>query len=159
MHCKQCKKDCPPPPKRGLIGPRLGMASRIMRSEFNQAVSEEGLFAGQHDIIMTLMREKEATISKIAEEIGVATSTISVSIKRMEKAGFVAKKPSDKDGRISVVYLTEKGKAAPKHIKEKLDAQEKELTKGLSKEETETLSDLLDKIILTMFEKEEKQYD
>lgn len=159
MQDKTCKKCCPPPLKKGVIGPRLGMASRIVRSNFNQAVSDEGLFAGQHDIIMILMRKGEATVSEIAEEIGVAPSTISVSIKRMEKAGFVQKKPSEIDGRINVVHLTEKGKLAPKNIKEKLDAQEKELTKGLTKEETETLSDLLDKLIESLFEKEDKCHD
>lgn len=159
MNIKQCKKCCPPPPQRGLIAPRIGMASRIVRSEFNQAVADEGLFAGQHQIIMILKHKKQATVSEIAEEIGVATSTVSVSIKRMEKAGFVAKKPSETDGRISVVYLTEKGEAAPEHIKTKLDAQETELTKNLSDEETLILSDLLDKIIENLFEKEEKHFD
>lgn len=159
MNCKKRKKCCPPPPPRGKIGPRLGMASRIVRSEFNQTVAEEGLFAGQHEIIMMLMRKGEATISEIAEEIGVAPSTTSVSIKRMEKAGFVAKKPSEKDGRINVVFLTPKGEAAPEHIKAKMEIQEKELTKGLTDEETLILSDLLDKMINTLLEKEDKKYD
>lgn len=62
------------------------------RVNFNKAVADEGLFAGQHKIIMFLKIQGSATIGQIAEETGTAPSTVSVSIKRMEKAGFVKEK-------------------------------------------------------------------
>ena len=113
------------------------------RVNFNKAVADEGLFAGQHKII-----------GQIADETGTAPSTVSVSIKRMEKAGFVKRRTSKTDGRITEIYLTEKGNAVPDNIRRKMDAEEKILTNGLSKEEINTLSDLLDKIIENFIKEE-----
>ena len=145
---------CPPPPPKGHIAPRIGMVARMERVNFNKAVADEGLFAGQHKIIMFLKLQGSATIGQIADETGTAPSTVSVSIKRMEKAGFVKRRTSKTDGRITEIYLTEKGNAVPDNIRRKMDAEEKMLTNGLSKEEINTLSDLLDKIIENFIKEE-----
>lgn len=138
---------CPPPPPKGQIAPRVGMVARLERINFNRAVAEEGLFAGQHKIIMFLKFQGSATIGEIAKETGTKPSTISVSVKRMEKAGFVKRRQSKADGRITEILLTPKGQAVPENIHHKMEAEEKMLTNGLTEDEINILSDLLDKII------------
>lgn len=138
---------CPPPPPKGQIAPRVGMVARLERINFNRAVAEEGLFAGQHKIIMFLKLQGSATIGEIAKETGTKPSTISVSVKRMEKAGFVKRRQSKADGRITEILLTAKGQAVPENIHHKMEAEEKMLTNGLTEDEINILSDLLDKII------------
>ncbi len=138
---------CPPPPPKGQIAPRVGMVARLERINFNRAVAEEGLFAGQHKIIMFLKFQGSATIGEIAKETGTKPSTISVSVKRMEKAGFVKRRQSKADGRITEILLTAKGQAVPENIHHKMEAEEKMLTNGLTEDEINILSDLLDKII------------
>lgn len=138
---------CPPPPPKGQIAPRVGMVARLERINFNRAVAEEGLFAGQHKIIMFLKLQGSATIGEIAKETGTKPSTISVSVKRMEKAGFVKRRQSKADGRITEILLTPKGQAVPENIHHKMEAEEKMLTNGLTEDEINILSDLLDKII------------
>lgn len=152
----KCSKQ-PKKPERGFIAPRVGLIARMQRSSFNQAVSEEGLFAGQHQIIMALKMNKSLTISQLAQELNIAPSTVSVSIKRLEKAGFVAKRANQKDARITEIYLTEKGEAAPEHIKQKMESEENILTKGFSDEEKFMLSDMLDKIIENFLESEDRE--
>lgn len=138
---------CPPPPPKGQIAPRVGMVARLERINFNRAVAEEGLFAGQHKIIMFLKFQGSATIGEIAKETGTKPSTVSVSVKRMEKAGFVKRRQSKADGRITEILLTPKGQAVPENIHHKMEAEEKMLTNGLTEDEINILSDLLDKII------------
>ena len=152
MNKKKC--CCPSPPPKGHIAPRIGMVARMERANFNKAVADEGLFAGQHKIIMFLKIQGSATIGQIAEETGTAPSTVSVSIKRMEKAGFVKKRESKTHGRRIEIYLTEKGNAVPENIRQKMDAEEEMLTNGLTDEEIATLSDLLDKIIENFIKEE-----
>lgn len=123
------------------------MVARLERINFNRAVAEEGLFAGQHKIIMFLKLQGSATIGEIAKETGTKPSTISVSVKRMEKAGFVKRRQSKADGRITEILLTAKGQAVPENIHHKMEAEEKMLTNGLTEDEINILSDLLDKII------------
>ena len=138
---------CPSPPPKGQIAPRVGMVARLERINFNRDVAEEGLFAGQHKIIMFLKFQGSATIGEIAKETGTKPSTVSVSVKRMEKAGFVKRRQSKADGRITEILLTPKGQAVPEHIHHKMEAEEKMLTNGLTDDEINILSDLLDKII------------
>ena len=149
----------PDPPERGMIGPRVSRISKTLRCRFNQAANEEGLFSGQQHIIHLLKHNEGLTVSQIAKATGVATATASVSIKRMEKAGFVERKSDENDARITKLYLTQKGELAPEHIKEKMDSQEQFITKGLSDDEINLLSDLLDRVIENLKEKEAEYND
>ena len=141
------KRPLPPPLPRENIGARIGFISRKSKNYFNQVVSEEGLFAGQHHIIMMLERVGCATVSQIAEEMRTTSATASVSIKRLEKAGFVEKLPDESDARITKIYLTDKALAVTQRIKSKMDEAEESLTQGLTQEEKYQLSDLLDKVV------------
>lgn len=149
------KRPLPPPPPRGSIGARIGFISRKSKNYFNQVVSEEGLFAGQHHIIMMLERVGCATVSQIAEEMRTTSATASVSIKRLEKAGFVEKRSSDSDARITKIYLTDKALAVTQRIKSKMDEAEESLTQGLTQEEKYLLSDLLDKVVENIISQKE----
>ena len=149
------KRPLPPPPPRGSIGARIGFISRKSKNYFNQVVSEEGLFAGQHHIIMMLERVGCATVSQIAEEMRTTSATASVSIKRLEKAGFVEKRSSDSDARITKIYLPDKALAVTQRIKAKMDEAEESLTQGLTQEEKYLLSDLLDKVVNNIISQKE----
>ena len=149
------KRPLPPPPPRGNIGARIGFISRKSKNYFNQVVSEEGLFAGQHHIIMMLERVGCATVSQIAEEMRTTSATASVSIKRLEKAGFVEKRSSESDARITKIYLTDKALAVTQRIKSKMDEAEESLTQGLTQEEKYQLSDLLDKVVNNIISQKE----
>ena len=149
------KRPLPPPPPRGSIGARIGFISRKSKNYFNQVVSEEGLFAGQHHIIMMLERVGCATVSQIAEEMRTTSATASVSIKRLEKAGFVEKRSSDSDARITKIYLTDKALAVTQRIRSKMDEAEESLTQGLTQEEKYQLSDLLDKVVNNIISQKE----
>ena len=149
------KRPLPPPPPRGNIGARIGFISRKSKNYFNQVVSEEGLFAGQHHIIMMLERVGCATVSQIAEEMRTTSATASVSIKRLEKAGFVEKRSSESDARITKIYLTDKALAVTQRIRSKMDEAEESLTQGLTQEEKYQLSDLLDKVVNNIISQKE----
>lgn len=149
------ERKLPPPPPRGNVGARIGFISRKSKNYFNRIVAEEGLFAGQHHIIMMLERDGCATVSQIADEMRTSAATISVSIKRLEKSGFVEKRPDESDRRITKIFLTDKAHAVTKRIKQNMDNAEEILTSSLTTEEKYILSDLLDKIIKNIIEMKE----
>lgn len=148
------KKHNVPPPK-GMIGPRIMCLSRLMRRKFNEAAAEQGLFSGQQDIIIFLVENEGITLSKLAEKLEVSAATASVSVKRMEKAGFIVKKQDKNDARITRLYPTEKAKKAPDNIKKRMDELEATISKSLTKNESEQLSDMLDKAICSILERSE----
>lgn len=143
------------PPPRGMIGPRITCLSRLIRQAFNEAVAEQGLFSGQQEIVLLLVENEGITLSALAKKLEVSAATASVSIKRMEKAGFITKKPDRNDARIIRLYPTEKAKAAPKNIKIKMESLEAIMSKSLSESDREKLSDLLDTAIVNMLERGE----
>ena len=77
----------------------------------------------------------------------MAVATASVSVKRMEKAGFIYKKADKSDARIIRLYPTEKARQAPENIKNKMDSLEDVIKKGMTPEEAYTLSELLQRAI------------
>ena len=50
-----------------------------------------------------------ATLTGIAEELGITKATASVSASRLEKKKYIEKVKSDKDKRLNILRLTEKG--------------------------------------------------
>ena len=150
----ECKKHKGPPP-RGEIGPRIMHLSKLVRKSFNEAVPEQGLFSGQQDIVLVLVENPGITLSRLAEELGVSSATASVSIKRMEKAGFITKNADEKDARIVRLYPTAKAKSAPDNSKNRLYDIERILLAGISPEKAGELSDMLDTAINNLTERGE----
>jgi DNA-binding MarR family transcriptional regulator len=128
-----------------------------MRQSFNQAVSEQGLFSGQQDIVIILTENEGITLSELANILEVSTATASVSIKRMEKAGFVEKRVDENDARITRLYPTDKAKQAPENIRKKMDSLESVIKKGMTKQQSEELSELLEIAIQNMLERGEEE--
>lgn len=139
-------KHCCPPPKN-MIGPRVNHLAKFLRKALNQAISEQGLFSGQQDILFNVLENEGITLGELADMLGVAVATASVSVKRMEKAGFIYKKADERDARIICLYPTEKARMAPENIKRKMDLLDDEIKSGMSDAEIETFSSLLDRAI------------
>lgn len=136
---------CPPPKDR--LGPRIMCLSKLMRQTFNEAVAEQGLFSGQEDIILTLVINEGLTLSELSKILDVSNATTSVSVKRMEKSGFIIKKPDKNDARITRLYPTEKAKATTDKIKSHMDEMEKRIKANMTETEAEQLSVFLDSAI------------
>lgn len=151
MSINSCERRRPP---QGMVGPRITTAAKLLRSRFNEVANEEGLFSGQHHIIITLKHNGGLTLSQLAGRLGITPATASVSIKRMEKAGFIEKIPDESDARTIRLYLTDKGNAVTENIKNKMDLQESDITSPLTEEEKLLLSDLLDRIIDNMIKED-----
>lgn len=147
------------PPPSNEIGAKINLISKILRRRFNQLANDEGLFSGQQHIILLLKHGEGLTVSQVAEVIGVAPATASVSIKRMEKAGFIEKRSDEVDARITKLYLTSKGKAIPDKIREKINEQEKFITNGFTDEEVALFTEFLERALKNLNETEEKEDD
>ncbi len=150
------RKHCGPPPKEH-IAPRVMCLSKILRQSFNEAIAEQGLFSGQEDIVLALAENEGITINELANLLDVSGATASVSIKRMEKAGFIIKKADKNDARITRLYPTEKAKLAPENIKKHMDSMEAVLKKNMTEEQALELSYLLDLAIQNIIERGEKE--
>lgn len=89
---------------------RVIRLSHIIDNRFRSFLSNEGLFIGQHRMLICLIDNDGATAGFLAKKLNISPATASVSVKKMEKAGFIQKKPDENDSRIIRLYATEKAK-------------------------------------------------
>jgi DNA-binding MarR family transcriptional regulator len=87
----------------------------------------------------------------------VAPATITRSIQRMEKSGFVEKRWDEQDGRISRIYLTQGGKAQIDTIRKIDDTIDEKIFQGFDEKEKRMLEDYLQRMIRNMQEVENEK--
>ena len=114
------------------------------RQMFSQAQS--GPFAdparGQGRILAMLKIQPEIKTRELAYLLGIRQQSLNELLNKLEKSGHVERKPSEKDKRVMVVHLTEKGK---KLKQPETDYQE--ILDCLSMEELQQFGEYLDRII------------
>ena len=88
-----------------LIGKVCGRNFRRM----HEMLDALGLYHGQPPVLDALWQQDGMTQSELADKLNRSPSTITKTVQRMEKAGFVERCHDPKDERISRVYLTSAG--------------------------------------------------
>lgn len=149
------KHNCPPP--KNFVAPRIMYLSKLLRQSFNEAVAQQGLFSGQQDIVLALTENEGITPSELAKLMEVSSATVSVSVKRMEKSGFIIKKADENDARITRLYPTEKAKQAPENIRNKMDSLETILKQNMTEEQAQEFSALLEIAVQNMLKRGERE--
>ena len=108
------------------IGKLLGHVSHLHRQRLHNVFEGLGLHRGQSHVLRALWHNEGQTHSELAAHRCVQPSTISRMLQRMEKDGFIIRRPDPDDQRISRVYLTDHGRAVQDEIHRTLHAIEME---------------------------------
>lgn len=85
-------------------------------------------------------------MSAVAKEIGVTTGTLTIAVNNLVKKGYLYRERSDRDRRVVLVSLTEKGIRAYRHHKRFHDKMMMELIEGFEEEEIPVLMKALGRI-------------
>lgn len=106
-------------------------------------LEEVGVYPGQPPMLFILNKEDGQSQKEIAARLNLKPSTITVMLKRMEKANLVVRKQSEGDRRISRVYITEKGRQICRQANKVMKNIEEECFGHFTKEEKTILKKLL----------------
>jgi len=88
---------------------------RFEESSLKKIVSVPVTITEAHMIEAIGTQENEVTtVSEISSFLGVSMPTATVAIKKLESKGFIKKAPCEKDGRRTIISLTEMGKRIDK---------------------------------------------
>ena len=126
-----------------------GWVSRVYRRRFQLSeilLDKIGVGPGQVPILSQLSYHGELTQRELAEHTHVTAATISGTLKRMEKAGIIYRTDDNRDARVSIVRLTEKGKIIAEQAHQQFAAADKEMLKGFTEAECEMLVDCLERM-------------
>ena len=105
-----------------------------------------GLSFSQFMVLEALYSKVNLSIGEVREAILSSVGTISLVVKNLEKMGYVKRKTDENDKRISILSLTDEGRAVIEKVIPENEAMIYDYMKDLSEEETATLLSLLKKL-------------
>jgi MarR family transcriptional regulator, organic hydroperoxide resistance regulator len=112
----------------------------------NALLEALGLYRGQPPVLFALWEQEGLTHTELAEHLQNTPATITKMIQRMEKAGFVQRRPDASDQRVSRVYLTEMGRSIQSQVQAVWDTMEAETFAGITDAERPLLRAFLQRI-------------
>lgn len=129
-----------------LILREIGMIARALDSISNMEFKELELTKGQYLYVVRICENPGIIQEKLAEMIKVDRTTAARAVQKLEKNGFVEKRPDEKNRKIKRLYPTEKGKNVyPFIIRENEHSNSVALT-GFSEEEATVILHLLERV-------------
>lgn len=126
---------------------------------FHRTLDQFHLFSGQPRILFTIAHKNGATQRELAEAMHVTPASLSVSLKRMERAGLITKVQNKDDLRSNRIELTEKGRHVDQSSKQKLMAIDQHMISGFSDDEVDRLLCFLDRMERNLKDLEEERHD
>jgi DNA-binding MarR family transcriptional regulator len=93
------------------IGFQIIHIYRAHRQLAEEAFGKLGIHPGQEMILLQLWLEEGIPQTQIAACMKVEPPTATKMLQRMERAGLIERRPDPRDARVSLVYLTEHGRA------------------------------------------------
>lgn len=109
----------------------------------HQLLEALGLYRGQPPVLKALWETEGLTQTELAERMKITPATMTKMLQRMEKTGFIYRKPDAGDQRVSRVYLTEAGRAVQKDVEAVWKRMDDETFANLTQEEQTQLRGFL----------------
>lgn len=125
---------------------KLAKLERLMHREQGRLHREGRLFAdtsrGQGRILAMLKIKDGISTRDLSYLLGIRVSSLNETLAKMEKNGYISRQPSPEDRRISMIYVTEKGR------REDFEPlEEPAMFDCFSEEEKEAFGGYLDRLI------------
>jgi len=132
-----------PPPDSEALDHLLVQVCRLHYLRARSLFETIGLYRGQPPVLGVLAEREGVSHSELAARLDVRPATISKMLDRMERAGFLTRRPDAEDQRVSRVYLTERGRAVQCEVRRLIRTMAQETFAGFSLEEQALLSRFL----------------
>ncbi len=130
---------------------KLMCINKLHRTAAEVNMSATGVRRTQHMILMYLHRCNEKISQKdIAEHFDVSPAAITVSLKKLERDGYVIRRSSENDNRYNEIELSEKGKEVVVYSYNSFEMIDNQTFEGVTDDERAFLVEILDKIIANL---------
>lgn len=118
--------------------------ARKSKQALGQQLQRYGVHSGQQYLLELLWeRPNGLTVGEIAERLDVETPSITRTVQRMTRQGFVEKHPHPTDARLVIVKLTKNGQALEHVIPQAISHFEEQMLAGISEIERSFLMRLI----------------
>ena len=127
--------------------------TRVIRMYYGRMqaqLAEVGIYRGQPPIMGLLYQHDGMSPKEMASALNLSPATMTVTLKRMEKAGLVRREMDEHDQRILRVHLSEQGRQMWLKSADQIRAVTEELMEGFTPEEERQMREYLYRIARNM---------
>lgn len=125
----------------------LGVADRTLKRSIAKKVENTGVFRSQHRLLMILGKHPDCSQTELAERLEISSAAVAVSLKKLEKSGFISRQCQENDNRVNQVVITEKGWEIIDQSVQYFKEMDKAFLKDFSLEELRQLEAFLERMI------------
>lgn len=119
------------------------LVSQLHRRRMERLVGETGLHRAQHRMLMTLSDHEFDSQLELAKMLQISAPTVAVSLKKLEKDGYIEREAKAADNRANFIQLTDKGRQVVESSRAIFENIDQQAVKDFSEEEIELLRDFL----------------
>ena len=135
-----------------VIGDSLGyLVNRVARSMAHQLAEElrsAGVAIGQWAVLLFLWAGDGMSQAELSRVVAIEPPTLVRTIDRMVRDGLVTRVPDPDDGRVTRIYLTERGRSLRDELVPKAVAVNARNVSRMTASEAGTLRRLLEKLLV-----------
>lgn len=124
--------------------------AREHRKAVEKRVCSLGIHPSQHHFLMYISGNEACTQSSIAEAMEVSAATVAVSLKKLEKGGYIERRICPEDGRSNQIVLTKKGEEVAAQSKGMFEAVDWQMFEEVTEEEQELLHSCMQKMLANL---------
>lgn len=112
-------------------------AQQRLRNYLKQALAKAGtkITPAQTGILALLLEKNGRTMTELSHALSIDNSTITGLVDRLEKSGFLERRPKPEDRRISLIFITPAGDRETQKAIRTLHQVNEEIQSGFSEEE------------------------
>lgn len=130
------------------LGPRFRILHWCTDQMMTEELAKMELTSSQGRIISFIARAEAPPCSRDIEEFfALSHPSVSGTLSRMEKKGFIEFRPDEQDHRCKRIYLLPKGQQCHSVIRQTIDMVEQRIVAGFSPEDRAQFSAFLDRAI------------
>ena len=100
-----------------LCFPMYACARKIVNA-YNPFLKPLGLTYTQYIVFMVLWEKESVNVGQLGEILKLDAGTLTPLLKRLEKEGYVTRRRSEEDERITIISITEKGNGLKEKCKD-----------------------------------------
>ena len=121
--------------------------TRMHHAQIENKINKLGVHRSQHMTLMFISKnDGKVTQKDIAQKYGISEAAVSVTIKKLETAGYIEKETAAKDARYNCIKLTEKGLGVVKESVDIFNTAESKTFENITSEELQLLKTLIFKM-------------
>jgi len=117
----------------------------INQTLFKRNANDKNISRGQGKVLVTLHMKDGISTKELSEKLNINVTSLNETLNKLLEKGYVEKIPSDKDKRVLLIYLTEKGRNIRPEPPKDLDVFD-----CLNEMEKETLDEYLTRISMEL---------